>query len=141
MVTSKSDWKYLLEYEVDGHDESALHDVLSIFNRIETSWIAYKSLNGYHIVGLTPLNAQQWGYHFQRLQNLTPEYFSGQTLRISLKPDEKQEFIDMSLKTPYIQKLAGMYARRFKINEREMPVYGEMPNYSCVFEKYWTAKI
>ena len=142
IVTSKQDWKYLLFYEIDGHDnDSRLLNVVGCFNRLPTSWVAYKTLNGYHFVGLSPITAQEWGYWFCNLQNLVPEYYSGQTLRLSLKENEKQELQYTSFNFPYLERLAGMYIRRFNIPKNEVPTFGEMPKYSCVFEKYWTTKI
>ena len=141
IVTSKQDWKYLLFYEIDGHDDHKELQILSIFNRFETSYIAYQTLNGYHFVGLTPINAQQWGQWFTILQNTVPEYFSGQTLRLSLKEGETQRLVSYSTQYPYLERLANMYIRRFNIPKNEVPTFGEMPKYSCVFEKYWTTKI
>jgi hypothetical protein len=140
IVTSKSDWKYLLPYEIDTHDENKLYQILDVFDRLDISYIAYKSLNGYHFVGLSPLTAQQWGNYFTYLQNRVPEYFSGQTLRLSLKEGEKQELIKFNFNYPFIQKLTFMYCRRFNIDKSEIPIYGEPPNYTSVFERYWTTK-
>ena len=141
IVTSKQDWKYLIFYEIDGHDDADKLRIVRLFNRFETSYVIYKSLNGFHFVGLTPIKALWWGNWFQTLQNMVPEYFSGQTLRLSLKEGEKQELEYCSFKYPYLERLAGMYIRRFNIPKSDIPVYGEMPKYSCVFEKYWTTKI
>jgi hypothetical protein len=140
IVTSKSDWKYLLFYEIDSHDEHERVMIDNAFKNMETSYIAYKSLNGYHFVGLSPLTAQQWGNYFRILQNIVPEYFSGQTLRLSLKENEKQELWHFSFRYPFIQKLTFMYCRRFNIDKSEIPIYGEPPNYTSVFERYWTTK-
>jgi hypothetical protein len=140
IVTSKSDWKYLLPYEIDTHDENKLYQILDVFDRLDISYIAYKSLNGYHFVGLSPLTAQQWGNYFTYLQNRVPEYFSGQTLRLSLKENEKQELIKFNFNHPFLQKLTFMYCRRFNIDKSNIPVYGEPPNYTSVFERYWTTK-
>jgi hypothetical protein len=140
IVTSKSDWKYLLFYEIDSHDEDKIVTIDSYFYRVGISYIAYSTLNGCHFVGLSPINAQQWGYHFQTLQNIVPEYFSGQTLRLSLKEGEKQELIRTNLNYPFLQKLTFMYCRRFNIDKSEIPIYGEPPNYTSVFERYWTTK-
>lgn len=128
-------------YEVDGFDSGAHLEVISQFKRMETSYICYSTLNGYHFVGLSPITAQQWGNYFTRLQNIVPEYFSGQTLRISLKEGENQELVKYNFNHPFIPRLTFMYCRRFNIPSSEIPIYGEPPNYSCVFEKYWTGKI
>jgi hypothetical protein len=141
IVTSKQDWKYLLLYEVDGHEESNAIAIKSLYERMHTSYIAYKTLNGYHFVGLTPMGALEWGSSFSILRNYIPEYFSGQTLRLSLKENEKQEIYSYSLRFPYLERLAKMYFKRFGLNEKEMPKFGEMPKYVCVFERYWTGKI
>jgi hypothetical protein len=140
IVTSKSDWKYLLPYEIDSHNENDMYAIIDVFERLRTSYIAYKSLNGYHFVGLTPLTAQQWGNYFTYIQNRVPEYFSGQTLRVSLKENEKQELVKFNFNYPFIQKLTFMYCRRFNIDKSEIPIYGEPPNYTSVFERYWTTK-
>lgn len=141
IVTSKTEWKYLMLYEIDGHDESNLMKIISWYSRTPISFVAYKTLNGYHFVGLTPINAQQWGYWFNTLQNIMPEYFSGQTLRLSLKQGEKQELVHFSFRYPFLERLAGVYIKRFNIPKSEIPTFGEIPKYACVFEKYWTGKI
>ena|SRR5688572_23070162 len=141
IVTSKNDWKYLLNYEIDGHDTSECLAIIAYYSRVETSYICYKTKNGFHFIGLTPINAQKWGHHFQTLQNVIPEYYNGQTLRMSLKENEKQELIHYSFRYPYIERLARVYINRFNIPKENIPIYGEPPIYSCVFEKYWSAKI
>jgi hypothetical protein len=141
IVTSKTEWKYLLPYEIDCFDENQFYKIDSIFRKLQTSFIAYKSMNGYHFVGLSPLTALQWGNWFTKLQNTVPEYFSGQTLRISLKETEKQELMSYSFRSPYLERLASIYIKRFNMNQSDIPIYGEAPKYSCVFEKYWTGKI
>lgn len=127
-------------YEVDGHDDHQLAIALDVFRRSGTSYICYQSKNGFHFVGFTPLRSAQWGYWFDKLQMVAPEYYSGQTLRVSLKEGETQRLIESDFKHPYVFRLARMYARRFGI-EKELPIYGEMPIYSSVFERYWTGKI
>jgi hypothetical protein len=87
------------------------------------------------------MNSQQWGLFFQRLQNVIPEYFSGQTLRLSLKENEKQELIHYSFRYPYLERLASVYIKRFNIPKENIPIFGDMPKYNCVFEKYWSVKI
>ncbi len=141
IVTAKTHWRYLLLYEVDSHEESDIISVLDVFRRIETSFIAYKTKHGAHVVGLSPLDSQQWGYWFGLLQRRKPEYFSGQTLRLSLKENEKQELIELNLRYPYLERLARMYFKRFDIKSENIALYHNPPVYSCVFEKYWTGKI
>lgn len=141
IVTSKQDWKYLVNYEIDSHDENQLYQIIDVYERLNISYVSYKTLNGYHFVGLSPVSAQQWGNYFTYLQNRVPEYFSGQTLRLSLKEGEKQELVKYNFNYPFIQRLTFMYCRRFNIPNSEIPIYGEPLNYVSVFEKYWTGKI
>lgn len=141
IVTSKSHWRYQVLYEIDGHNENLLYQIIDVLERLNISYIAYKTLNGYHFVGLSPVSAQQWGNYFTYLHNRVPEYFSGQTLRLSLKEGEKQELVKYNFNYPFIQRLTFMYCRRFDIPNSEIPIYGEPLNYVSVFEKYWTGKI
>jgi hypothetical protein len=142
IVTSRSQWKYLFLYEIDGTDpDYRVISMIATVSKMETSYVVYRTKNGYHLVGLTPINAQKWGYWFQTMQNSIPEYFSGQTLRLSLKEGEKQELIYYSFRYPYLERLARIYIKRFGIKKEDIPLFGSPPAYSCVFEKYWTEKI
>ena|SRR5688572_19426177 len=140
IVTSKNDWKYLLNYEIDGHDESKCLAIIAYYSRVETSYICYKTKHGFHFIGLTPMNAQKWGYHFETLQNIVPEYYSGQTIRLSLKEGEKQELIHYSFVYPAIWRLYMIFRKRFA-DLPEDPHTDFVFDYSCVFEKYWSEKI
>ena len=141
IVTSKTDWKYLLLYEIDGHEEHNCFQIIDLYSKMSTSFICYKTKNGFHFVGLTPMNSISWGHHFQKLQNVLSEYFSGQTLRLSLKEEEKQELIHYSFRFPYMERLASIYIKRFNIPKENIPLFGEPPKYYAVYEKYWTEKI
>lgn len=128
-------------YELDNHEEHDYLQIVSIFSRMQTSFVCYKTKNGFHSVGLTPIDSDVWGIMFKRLQITCPEYFSGETLRLSLKENEKQELIHYSFRYPYLERLASIYIKRFNIPKDKIPIYGEPPNYNCVFEKYWSVKI
>lgn len=141
IVTHKDHWKRLLFYEIDGHDDYNLHRLIKLLYKMPISWVLYKTLNGYHSVGLTPISATEEGCWHDIIQRIVPEYFSGQTLRLSLKENEKQELIDYTFWYPYLERLASIYIKRFNIPGSEIPKYGEPPVYTCVFEKYWTDKI
>lgn len=140
IVTSKSDWKRLLFYEIDSHDMNQYLKVKYAFDNVNISYVSYQTLNGFHFVGLTPISASLEGVMHDYLQTKVPEYFSGQTLRISLKEGEKQELMAYSFKFPYIERLSRLYSKRFHIEDRLID-HTEKPKYSCVFEKYWTGKI
>jgi hypothetical protein len=139
IVTDKKQWKRLIFYEIDGHDENKLSQILSMFERMDISYICYQTLNGFHFVGLTPISATKEGLWHDKLQSRVSEYYAGNTLRVSLKANEEQKLIGYSLRYPYIERLANIYLHRFGV--KDTPIYGDMPKYSCVFEKYWTTKV
>lgn len=141
IVTSKTEWKRLSFYEIDGHNESAYYRISDLFKRSDMSFLSYKTLNGYHFVGLSPISATYEGKLHDTLQRIEKEYFSGQTLRLSLKQNERQQLMEYSFRYPFLERLAGVYIKRFNIPKSEIPTFGEIPKYACVFEKYWTGKI
>ena len=141
IVTSKNDWKRLLFYEIDGHDMNQYLKVKYAFDNTGMSFVSYQTLNGYHFVGLTPVSAGVEGTMHDYLQSIVPEYFSGQTLRLSLKEKEKQELLAYSFQYPYLERLANVYIKRLDIPSEQVVKHSEIPKYSCVFEKYWTGKI
>lgn len=141
IVTYDKKWSRLIFYEIDGHDEHKMFMVKGIFYRMPISWVMYKTLHGYHVVGLTPITASQEGVWHDKLQSIVPEYFSGHTIRLSLKSNEEQELVDYSFNYPYLERLASIYIKRFNIPKYHIPIYGDMPKHACVFERYWSSKI
>lgn len=140
IVMSNTDpphWKYLLLYEIDGLDHLGVQEV---YDKLDTSYIIYSTKNGYHFLGVTPLPALAWGSYFQMLHNRFGEFFSGQTLRFSAKPNEKRELISFSFRKPYIEKLVRKYAEFLSIHDNELPIFGQPPQYSIVMEKYYSEK-
>ena len=139
IVTSKTQWKRLFFYEIDGHSLKKCKKMIAFIEQCETSYVCYKTKNGFHAVGLSPISAGEEGMYHDYMQIFLPEYFSGQTIRMSLKEGEKQKLIDYSFKYPYLERLANVYIRRFNI---PLPIkHDNPPVYTCVFEKYWTGKI
>jgi len=139
-VTTKSKWEYLLFYEIDSEDETEALRLVSTLDKMETSFIVYKTKNGYHALGLTPLTPLLWGAYFTKLQNVLPEYYSGQILRMSLKENEKQELIHASFRYPVLLNLWMLYKKRFPELDN-YSVKSLLSDYNCVFEKYWSVKI
>ena len=140
IVASPTDFKYLLFYEIDTTDESIAFALKGVYEKFKTSYIIYSTKNGYHAVGLTPINGLTWGSWFHLLHNRFNEYYGGQTLRISMKPEEEQKLFAMNLNYPYVLDLMGKFITRFKIKQEDIPMYGEPPPYTIVLEKYWSEK-
>lgn len=141
VVTSHKDWKRILLYEVDSYGQEHINTstwyMTSLFHKMKISFIVYRTKNGIHGVALTPITATQEGAWHDKLQDYIPEYYSGTAIRVSLKPNEKQELLDYSLEFPYCRKLTQMYCRRFNI---PYPNESLARDYNAVFEKYWTTK-
>lgn len=135
-------WDYLLFYD---KDDATQEDINKIIHYLDTpnmnmSYIIYRTKGGIHVIGLTPMNAENWGIVFQHLQYLTPEYYSGQTIRVSRKQNETQSLIYYNFNYPLIYNLAMMYKKRFPEIHLE---FGDklLRNYKLVFEKYWSYKL
>jgi len=140
-VTDKEHWNYLLLYDIDSHDID-LNILRNLLDSFEVSYLVYKTKNGYHVVGLTPIpTAKQWGIMFDDLQKLFPEYYNGQTIRIWRKKDEIQEFMFCNLKYPVISNLLQKFEKRFNwsINRNELPIFTK-EHWYLIHEIYWTLK-
>ena len=135
-------WEYLLFYD---KDDATQEDINKIIHYLDTpnmnmSYLIYRTKAGIHVIGLTPMNAENWGIVFQELQRLVPEYYSGQTIRVSRKQNETQSLIYYNLNYPVIYNLVMMYQKRFP--EMRLSFGGKLlRNYKIVFEKYWSYKL
>jgi hypothetical protein len=147
IVTDKETWKYLLFYDIDSPTEADIKNLVEYLDELKCiSYIIYSTKAGLHVVGLTPLNSSMWGVIFAQLQIRFPEYYSGQTIRLSRKENEKQELIYSNLEYPIIPNLLELYSKRFFQNEskaffeefQENLIYDN--HWSLVFERYWSQK-
>lgn len=143
IVTDGIAWKNLLFYEIDNPTVEQLEELKEDLDSFQISYIVYRTKNGVHAVGLTPIEPQQWGYMFQHLKEKYNEYYSGETIRLSRKKDENQLLIWFNIEHPFIANLFSIYTKRFQslsanIEEHDQPY--NMNHYKLVFEKYWTVK-
>lgn len=139
ITSTKEDWYYLLFYDIDrpiNHFElTALEEHLRIN---EVSYILYKTQQGNHLVGLTPLTSEQWGKLFDDLKELFGGYYSGTTIRLSRKPEEIQQLITINTSNgKVIHNLYNIFAKRFNLPKHAI----DKIDYALVFEKYRTFKI
>lgn len=135
-------WEYLLFYDKDDATQEDIENIINYLNlgTMNMSYIIYRTKGGIHVVGLTPMNAENCGIVFQHLQYLSPEYYSGQTIRISRKQNETQSLIYSNLNHPVIYNLLMMYKKRFP--EMKLEFGGKLlRDYKLVFEKYWSYKL
>lgn len=139
IVTDGKEWKYLLFYDVDNQSEENKKSLGETMNTAEISFITYTTKHGIHAVGLTPMNLLEYATYFERLNNLIPEYYSGQTIRMSRRENETQELLSFNFDYPMLKNLLSIYQKRFtslQTSSHNKLVEG----YSLVFEKYWTVK-
>ncbi len=149
IITDGKQWKYLLFYDVDNPSEADIAKLIDSLNFWNISYIIYKTKAGIHIIGLTPLKIEQHASIFSELQSIVPEYYSGQTIRLSRKQGEKRELIFYNLDYPIILNLYSIYEKRFLglkewYNEKQKKLLVEsvfVDNWRLVFEKYWTSKV
>ena len=150
IVTDGKQWKYLLFYDLDRPTQQNIEYIHSWMEAFKMSYIIYKTKNGIHVVGLTPLTITNYASKFMLIQDDIPEYYSGQTIRLSRKEGETQELLFYNLNyRPIILNLFNIYEKRFTqlkqwFNERQQKLLVEsifIGNWRLVFEKFWTSKI
>ena len=130
---NKDDWQYLIFYDVDRPITQIDKDWFSE-NFRDIGSIIYSTKNGFHFVGLTPVDCFEWSVYFDKLKEKFHEYYSGQTIRLTLKKDEHQKLIMYNDKMPVAYPLARIYEKRFNIK------FPYKFTYNAVFEKYDTRK-
>jgi hypothetical protein len=142
-VVMKEQIQYLIFYDIDSHtdNENAMLEQIDTLMRIHTtSYIFYKTKHGYHLVGLTPMNALKWGSMFTQLQSEFKQYYGGIVIRLSRKPEEKQELLKIVLTYgEVIPNLYNLYCERFGMTKR--PWIKSMSKHLLVFERYRTEKV
>jgi len=141
-VVAKDDIYYVILYDIDKEqlDQHEIEAIDNIMHLHQISYLLYKTKNGYHIIGLTPLNNFQWSSVFGALKGTFHSYHGGVVIRLSRKPDENQVLI--KLEETYgqvIPNLLNVFATRFGLQKK--PWKKEFSKYLLVFETYRTEKI
>ena len=141
IVTDGKVFKYLLFYDRDSQDDYSITEMKECYLSSGISFIMYKTKHGIHGVGLTPMDIEHYANRFQLLQNIIPEFYSGQTLRLTRKENEEQELLYCDLNYPYVSEIFQIYLRRFpKLAYAESEHDVVLNQYSKVLEKYWSSK-
>jgi hypothetical protein len=146
IITNGKEWKYLLFYDKDDQTENSITELHECFTLSNTSYLIYKTKAGLHGVGLTPLKIERYASDFQLLQHIIPEYYSGQTIRLSRKEGEKQELLYYKFSWPIIPNLLEIYSKRF-FQDKPKEFFEDFhqnlitnEKWHLVFEKYWSGK-
>lgn len=142
VVTTRERWAYLFFYDLD-YEEIPQTFCDFAFREVgaNTAYLMYRTKHGAHLVGLTPLEPMVWGYLMQACKTQFPNYYSGQTIRVSRKKDEIQEFMEILTTEPVIPRLYEMYRKRFTAMPSIDLCQQTPEDWHCVFEKYWTGKL
>lgn len=136
IVHTKEDWFYICMYDIDRPITQAEKDGIDyLCNREHVSYILYSTKHGTHFVGLTPLDSMQYAIMFTNLKSMFHSYYSGDTIRLSLKEGEVQVLLVMNDQYgEVIPNLRNLWAKRF--NYPKLPWNKVTGKYLLVFEKY-----
>lgn len=140
IVSSKEDWHYLIFYDIDRDITEHEKDMIeALFTVRKLSYMLYKTVNGYHIICLTPVNAFMWSEVFVALKQHFHSYYSGNVIRVSRKKDEVQKLVAINTTNgEVIPNLYNIYATRFSYEK--MNWVRVTSKYLLVFDKYRTVK-
>lgn len=112
-TTNKEKWFYHLFYDFDGIKLS--NDQISWIDRFmktqEMSYILRHTMNGYHLIGLTPIDSQQWGLCFNILQKEFPTYHDGQAIRITKKMQDEFITLAENYHFPFVVNLLKLFKK------------------------------
>lgn len=140
IVCTKEDWLFLIFYDIDSPITQKQMDLIDAYCCTHNiSYMLYKTKNGHHFIGLTPLDCLQWARTYHMLKYMFNAYYSGGVIRLSRKKDETQELLVCN--TTYgevIPNLYNLYCDRFSM--KKMPWTRETAKYLLVFEKYRSEK-
>ena len=137
-ITNDIEWKYLLFYELDHPTKKQKRKMKRLLDKMPTSYVMYKTLNGIHIVGFTPLDIMRWTKCFATLQKKFRNYYIGSTIRLTLKEGEKQKLIGYSVKYPVAFNVYGPFYRRFKLPSTK--IHSMVSNYRFAEEDWYRSK-
>lgn len=140
-TVAKDDVYYLVFYDIDREELSQLQmkEIESLMKHHNVSYILYKTKHGYHLVGLTPLRILQHALVFASLKDIFKEYYGGIVIRISQKPNEKQELIMLNeTNGEVIPNLYNVFADRFGLKKK--PWQRAFSKYLLVFVRYRSEK-
>jgi len=145
-TTNGTEFKYLLLYDIDRKGEAELAYLIDLLKDFQTSYLIIETLNGMHVVGLTPLDFEQWSAMLTILKREIPEYYSGIIIRVSRKEGETQKLLFHNFDYPIIPNLIEIYAKRLfqdtsiEFYESFQKQFITKEKWRLVFEKYWSTK-
>lgn len=140
-TVATDDVYYLLFYDID-KPELTLEQIKGIdemMRQYNISYILYKTKNGYHLVGLSPLNILQHGMAFHTLKKMFEQYYGGIVIRVTQKQDEQQKLVVCEQGYgEVIPNLFNVFADRFGLEKK--PWVRQTSKYLLVFVRYRSDK-
>lgn len=112
-TTDKKKWYYHLFYDFDNIQLSYydIERIVALMKAREISFILRKSLNGYHLIGLTPIDSAKWGLLFSIFQDTFPTYHDGQALRITQKQVGEFIIVAENYHYPFVVNLLKLFKK------------------------------
>lgn len=112
-TTNKEKWFYHLFYDFDSIKLS--NEQIEWINRFmivqEISYLLRHTMNGYHLIGLTPINSYKWGHCFDILQKTFPTYHDGQAIRITKKMQDEFIIVAENYHFPIVINLLKLFKK------------------------------
>ena len=141
-VVTKEEIVYIFFYDIDmpNLSDDNLAWIDETLRGYCVSYLVYKTKNGYHVIGLTPLPVLQWAMLQKVFKNQFNSYYGGIVIRVSRKPQEEQVLIRFIEEYgEVIPNLWNIYCSRFEELQRK-PWVKELAKYLLVFERYRSEK-
>ena len=134
IVHNDKEWFHLLFYDIDEFlPVDMMRGIARLFSiNKKLSYVCYTTKKGYHLAFLTPLTARNWGSYMDTLHGIFHNFYSGHTLRLDYKKNEKQELISYEDKFTVASQPARFYEQRFKLK------FPRKIKTKAVYEKYWS---
>lgn len=99
VVHAKDDLYFLLFYDIDR--ATLLDFEIQVIDKImqdgKIAYILYTTKHGYHLIGLTPIDAILWSYCFTSLKKQFRQRYAGNTIRLDRKDGEIKNLVKMNL--------------------------------------------
>lgn len=103
IVHTDTDIEYLIFYDLDReYTASEFEEIDALFKAVKISYMIYSTKHGYHIVGLTPVDAYTWGYTFSLLKKLLKEKYAGKVIRLDRKEGEIRMLKHLEISYGYV---------------------------------------
>jgi len=100
---AQDDIYYLVFYDIDRlYNDKESFELDQIFKENMMSYLVYSTKHGFHVIGLTPVDAYRWGFVFTQLKELFREKYAGNTIRLDRKEGEVKNLVHHEINYGYV---------------------------------------